>query len=122
MRLLADPRTPPPVRSELELSLGQALHGLKRRSEAFAAWTWGKSILRELYARRAASRPGETAKADALTAALAVLPPDLWAQPPAEAPPETPREGEAQVHVFLVGFPRSGATLLEQILAGHPRV
>ena len=44
--------------------------------------------MRELYAQRAASRPGETAKAEALTAALAALPPDLWAQPP-EAPPRS---------------------------------
>lgn len=25
-------------------------------------------------------------------------------------------------HIFLIGFPRSGTTLLEQVLAGHPRV
>src|ERR1043165_1099033 len=30
--------------------------------------------------------------------------------------------GPARRHVFLVGFPRSGATLAEQALAGHPEV
>ena len=30
--------------------------------------------------------------------------------------------GEARLHVFLVGFPRSGTTLLETLLAGHPEV
>jgi hypothetical protein len=42
---------------------------------------------------------------------------------PAEAwrpVPETERPGEELGHVFLVGFPRSGTTLLEQVLASHP--
>jgi hypothetical protein len=30
--------------------------------------------------------------------------------------------GDAREHVFLVGFPRSGTTLLEQVLASHPDV
>ncbi|HEU5399466.1 MAG TPA: sulfotransferase, partial [Gammaproteobacteria bacterium] len=34
----------------------------------------------------------------------------------------TPREAVAESPVFLVGFPRSGTTLLDQILSGHPEV
>jgi hypothetical protein len=35
--------------------------------------------------------------------------------------PDDPRDG-ALDHVFLVGFPRSGTTLLENVLASHPDV
>ena len=31
-------------------------------------------------------------------------------------------EGKAIEHVFLVGFPRSGTTLLENVLASHPKI
>jgi tetratricopeptide (TPR) repeat protein len=117
-RLAADQRAPPLAASEVRLALGEALHGLKRWREAFQAFAAGKAILRSLYAERAASRPGETAKARALVNALHALPTEAWAGPPDAAPVE----GEAEVHVFLVGFPRSGTTLLEQALAGHPRV
>ncbi|WP_374571488.1 sulfotransferase [Phenylobacterium sp.] len=44
---------------------------------------------------------------------------------PAEAwrpAPETSRFGGEEGHVFLVGFARSGTTLLEQILASHPQM
>ncbi|MEO7655588.1 MAG: sulfotransferase [Sphingomicrobium sp.] len=32
------------------------------------------------------------------------------------------KAGDPKVHMFLVGFPRSGTTLLETVLAGHPEV
>ncbi len=38
------------------------------------------------------------------------------------APMEGVMSGAARTHVFLFGFPRSGTTLLEQALAGHPEV
>jgi tetratricopeptide (TPR) repeat protein len=39
-----------------------------------------------------------------------------------EAPPSLPNAGDPRTHVFLVGFPRSGTTLLENVLAAHPDV
>jgi tetratricopeptide (TPR) repeat protein len=39
---------------------------------------------------------------------------DAWAPLPAEAPSPAP--------IFIVGFPRSGTTLLDQILDSHPRL
>jgi tetratricopeptide (TPR) repeat protein len=116
--LLADPHLPPLARSDAELALGDALHGEKRWPEAFAAYVSGKAILRRIYAERAAGRPGETAKALALIEALEASAPEPWSTPL----PSSPVAGEAAAHVFLVGFPRSGTTLLEQALAGHPDV
>lgn len=42
------------------------------------------------------------------------------ALPSSPAPPRTDREPDA--HIFVVGFPRSGTTLLEKALAGHDRI
>ena len=39
-----------------------------------------------------------------------------------EAPSVRPRAADPRAHVFLVGFPRSGTTLLENVLAAHPEV
>jgi hypothetical protein len=36
--------------------------------------------------------------------------------------PDGPPETSDRTHVFLVGFPRSGTTMLEQILASHPDI
>ena len=44
--------------------------------------------------------------------------PQLWR----EASPARPRAADPKAHVFLVGFPRSGTTLLENVLAAHPEV
>lgn len=117
-RLAQDARTPPAARAEVLNARGDALHGLKRYSEAFEAYAEGKAILRQLYAARAAGRPGETAKAGRLRRALEAKPDAAWSMPLEGRA----IEGEAAMHVFLVGFPRSGTTLLEQALAGHPNV
>jgi tetratricopeptide (TPR) repeat protein len=52
------------------------------------------------------------------------LNPVAWAPAPPESPvPPAPAGHEAGTGiVFVVGMPRSGTTLLEQMLAGHPQV
>ena len=117
--ILANPRPDPIERPDLLAALGDALDGLGRADEAFAAWSEGKRVWRELYAgtqvdavakrnldRLAALKP--------LVEALAPFPPATDAAPTG---PGAPRR-----HVFLVGFPRSGTTLLELVLASHPDV
>ena len=47
---------------------------------------------------------------------LDAIPPDSWTSK------QSPIEGGPKTHVFLLGFPRSGTTLLEQVLASHPEV
>jgi tetratricopeptide (TPR) repeat protein len=114
-RALAGAGLTPDQRAEAELLAGEALDGLGRPAEAFAAFTRGKGALRALYATRAAGREGEAEKLGRLAAWFAAADPAPWRTAPAAAP-DPDRPG----HAFLLGFPRSGTTLLEQALAGHP--
>lgn len=118
-QILDQPGLNPEQRPEVLLELGQALDGLGRASEAFAAATEGKAIQRRLYAGRAAERESETAKLERLGAWFASADPAAWGPAPGLG---APIDGEAAAHAFLLGFPRSGTTLLEQALAGHPEV
>jgi len=113
---LSAPGLTPDQQAEVTLLLGEALDGLGRPREAFDAFTKGKGILHRLYAARAASREGETAKYVRLAAWFEASDPSPWRT----APPPTASNGGVSGHAFLVGFPRSGTTLLEQALSGHP--
>lgn len=94
--------------------LGQMLEGLGDYDGAFAAFERMNAIYRE-----DPSQPLERAAAlrDQVRRAMAGTTNDWlqsWATPPIEAEQPAP--------VFLVGFPRSGTTLLDTILMGHPDV
>lgn len=104
--------------SEALLLLGEILDGLDDPAAAFAAAASGKALAHRLYAELAASRESEAAKSARLGAWWGAAPVAAWTG----APRTTAIPGEAAAHVFLIGFPRSGTTLLEQILAGHPDV
>jgi hypothetical protein len=112
---LASPGLTPDQTAETSLLLGEALDAQSRHAEAFEAAANGKGALRAFYAPRAAGRESELARVQRLQAWLAASDPASWARPSAAPAP-------AQVHAFLLGFPRSGTTLLEQALAGHPDV
>jgi len=117
-RLLSTPGLAGPQRAEALLLLGLVLDRLGRPAEAFAAAHDGKAIQHRLFAPRARGREGETAKLQRLGAWFAAADKAPWAS----APSESVVNGQASGHVFLVGFPRSGTTLLEQALAGHSRI
>jgi tetratricopeptide (TPR) repeat protein len=107
----------PDQRAEAELLMGEVLDGLGRPAEAFAAFSRGKAALRAFYGARAAGREGEAEKLGRLAAWLTAADPGPWqSTPPAAPDPDRPG------HAFLLGFARSGTTLLEQALAGHPRL
>jgi Tfp pilus assembly protein PilF len=89
--------------------LGDALDAQGRFAEAYAAWAAGNALR---------AQPGESGRTlplvRALTGALAGRKiAGTWGRGGG---------GPARRHVFLVGFPRSGATLVEQALAAHPDV
>src|SRR5258705_8285789 len=51
-----------------------------------------------------------------MTARLDHIPAEAWRADGGSLP------AGVEGHVFLLGFPRSGTTLLEQVLASHPQV
>jgi tetratricopeptide (TPR) repeat protein len=111
--VLAQPNLKPNLKSTATMLLGQALEAEERYPEAFACFTAANEIDRRIQAPRFAdaefaASPASIAK---LAAFMRVTDPATWTRPPADGLP-TP--------VFLVGFPRSGTTLLQQVLAGHP--
>ena len=98
--------------------LGDALDGQIRQDEAFDAYTQSNEGLRTVYAK-AFARPEEHSPlghARRLIRYFENTPEALWTAASEGSP------GPARMHVFLVGFPRSGTTLLEQVLASHPDV
>jgi tetratricopeptide (TPR) repeat protein len=113
LRLLSpiavDAQADPVNRSIAQGLMGDALDGLGRYGEAFAAYAGARELLRDTAA------PSDSAIARVHRAAeyfRGAAPADWRAE--AVSPVKT--------HVFLVGFPRSGTTLMEQALAGHPDV
>jgi tetratricopeptide (TPR) repeat protein len=115
-RALAADGLAPDQWAEASLLMGEALDGLGRPAEAFRAFADGKRALRTFYAERASGRESETDKLKRLGAWFRAADPAPWRT----SPPPTASTGGARAHAFLLGFPRSGTTLLEQALAGHP--
>jgi tetratricopeptide (TPR) repeat protein len=89
----------------------EALEALGRHSEAFAAWARRNRRL----AARVPPLPLGTERPAHRAARIATW---LETRPPRAEPPPPPPGSP----VFLVGFPRSGTTLLEKALAGHPAI
>jgi tetratricopeptide (TPR) repeat protein len=113
-RLLGDAR-PRPLERALALGLlGDALDRQRRFAEAFLAYKDANLFYVELHRAEFAGQPSTPRLLRELIASL-----DGQVFPPAPAR-ERPRP--ARGHVFLVGFPRSGTTLLEQVLEQHPDV
>lgn len=94
--------------------LADVLDAQGRYAEAFEAYQTCNQALRSLQP----PFPGSSAAnyARGLCAALDHFEPALW--PRGIAPAAVP----AKEHVFLLGFPRTGTTLLEVVLDGHPDV
>jgi hypothetical protein len=97
--------------------LGDALDAAGRYGEAFAAYADGKCDLKAEYALQfaAPARPNPPEVARAMVAEFLETPAQAWA-----APTRPIMRGPARGHAFLMGFPRSGTTLLEQVIATHP--
>jgi len=95
--------------------LGELRERQLRFVDAYAAFVNGNSA----YYR--ANRPKFGSQGTALSAIRWLT--DYYRATPRipSSPPEQYRSGAAG-HIFLVGFPRSGTTLLEQALASHPAV
>jgi hypothetical protein len=116
--LIADPQVLEDVRASAGVTLGEALNSQGRIDEAFAAYTEANAITRRLNAPRF-ERPGQETYPQFLARLsdwFSRLPPADWR--PAGGEEASPAAG----HVFVMGFARSGTTLLETTLASHPAV
>ena len=106
------------VRTGLWFALGEALEARKAYDEAFAAFAAGNRLKYEaLAAGPPATRPLAVARANAQSRAHVerLFTADFIAR----------HEGSGDASaapIFIVGMPRSGSSLIEQILASHPAI
>jgi tetratricopeptide (TPR) repeat protein len=96
-----------------ESQKGMLLDKMGRHAEAFAAFSTGKRKLRELtdlaYQAGEASALAERLKGFFVAGRLEIL-------------PRAGLRSDVAQPVFIVGFPRSGTTMIEQTLSAHPRI
>ena len=116
--LLTDNRLAPVERAYATGLLGDVLDARSLPDEAFAAYTSCNQQLRRAYAERFSAGPSALEYARALVHYFERAPPRSGGA--AESLPAA-IPGPSN-HVFLLGFPRSGTTLLEVVLEGHPDV
>jgi len=116
--LLADDRPSALERAYAHGLLGDILDAQQKPGQAWEAYAACNGELRRIYAPRFAGGPGALDYVRSMTAHFEPAPPERWrSRPPA------PEQGTAaRGHVFVLGFPRSGTTLLEIVLEGHPDV
>ena len=98
--------------------LGDALDAQGRTQDAFAAYTDSNEVQRVAFASRFASAdPTARQYAEQLAGYLRSAQSARW-----RAAPPSAAVNPAAGHIFVLGFLRSGTSLLEVILEGHPQV
>jgi Flp pilus assembly protein TadD len=119
-QLLADVRVAAIDKARANGLLGDVLDAGGRYSEALAAYTTCNEALRRIHSRFAST------SLITYTQQLTTTIPNTGANTAERfraVHPEGVQPGaDVSGHVFLIGFPRSGTTLLEVVLDGHPRV
>jgi tetratricopeptide (TPR) repeat protein len=115
--LLTEPRLAPLERAYATGLLGDTLDAKSLPAEAFAAYAACNQQLRDAYAAQFSSGQSALEYARSLTQFFEDAARNWHAVEPAAEKP-----AGAAGHVFLLGFPRSGTTLLEVVLEGHPDV
>jgi tetratricopeptide (TPR) repeat protein len=114
-RLLAEQRLSPLERAHAEGLLGDILDAAGRTEEAFGAYSACNEALRRHNSGRF---DGALEYAEALAAWLE----RSCARDPRWRRPAAADHSAPSRHVFVLGFPRSGTTLIDLVLEGHPRV
>lgn len=119
LRPLLDGQVAPEDRTRALTLLGDALDRQDRTAEAFETWREAQRSFRDAYRARlepGPDRPAHRAFIDRIREQVERT------GPVAALPPATPVEGQAAIHIFLLGYPRSGTTLIENVLASAPDV
>jgi tetratricopeptide (TPR) repeat protein len=111
--VLASPRCDSPTRARAGYELGALLDGQQRFDEAMAAWVAAKEVLRPASAPFTQVLNGIQKRIREMTANLTSDVFARWARAAVDLPP--PRR-----LAVLCGHPRSGTTLMEQVLDSHP--
>ena len=114
-QLINDSRAGTADRARATGLLADVFDASGRYEEAFEAYGICNGTIRQLQQRFASSNLLGYVRE--LTAAMEKLEPSRWT-----ARPEAAASGAAAGHVFLLGFPRTGTTLVEVVLDGNPRV
>ena len=105
---LADPAIGPEDKVHLKFALGKAMHDAKDHAAAFAYY-------RAANALRLTSQPYRRGDVTTLVdRSIAIVTPELFASHRGGAKANDP--------IFILGMPRAGSTLVEQILSSHPEV
>ena len=94
--------------------LGDVLDAQGRYSAAFDAYATCNQSMQRIHARLADERV--LGYVQSVTEAIRAVKPEDWRNP------SPPRAHPYAGHVFLLGFPRSGTTLIEVALEGNPAV
>jgi len=94
-------------RVTLAFSLGKVMHDLKQYDRAFRFFEEGNALRRQSFAYH---------HADTLALIRNAILPD------AVMPTHASRDPDDATPIFIVGMPRCGSTLVEQILSAHPDV
>lgn len=115
--LAGDERLTPHQRALAQGQLGDVLDTMDLPAEAFAAYAACNMGLWRAYAPVHGQATSALDFARAMIGELDRIPPDAWTSSAVQDD-----VGGPKTHVFLLGFPRSGTTLLEQVLASHPDV
>lgn len=114
LRALMAARIDPASKASLGFALGKLLDECGAYDDAFEAYRAANAASRASVAGRAPlyDRPAAVAATDALIATFGAR----------SARAAISRPGEAPQPLFICGMFRSGSTLIEQVLARHPRV
>lgn len=97
-------------------TLGEAHGRLGDAEAAFSAFTRAQDQFRALHDAGSPNREGHRALIERISAEMNDLPSEIRTAPAITFP------APAATHVFLLGYPRSGTTLVENVLASLPRV
>ncbi len=100
------------ARSLAAHALGRAEEKLGDHEAAFAAYALSKSDFAETNKAAASSQLGHTLFVEAISAGLQALDRVAWQAIETDQP-----DGAISPHIFLLGYPRSGTTLVENMLA-----
>ena len=118
--LLADPTFNAADRPAALALLGDTMDARDQCEAALGAYVEGKQESREQYAATPIAKAARVHLDRLAELTLYARTLDPWAATAPDLDPVGP--SDPSVHVFLVGFPRSGTTLLEQVLASHSEI